>query len=55
SKEDLASIEQPATSLSLLLKHTIDLEEIRNMLVERVQKRIMQRFPKILAREMNHG
>ncbi|AFS27409.1 biotin--[acetyl-CoA-carboxylase] ligase [Chlamydia psittaci] len=55
SKEDLASIEQPATSLSLLLKHTIDLEEIRNMLVERVQKRITQRFPKILAREMNHG
>ncbi|QXE26757.1 biotin--[acetyl-CoA-carboxylase] ligase [Chlamydia buteonis] len=55
SKEDLASIEQPATSLSILLKHTIDLKEIRNKLVEHVQKCILQRFPKILAREMNRG
>lgn len=55
SQEDLASIEQPATSLSILLQHPIDLEEIRHQLVEHVRKCILQRFSKILARKMNHG
>ncbi|BAE80885.1 biotin synthetase [Chlamydia felis Fe/C-56] len=54
TKEELNSIDQPATSLSILLNHTIDLEEIRDKLIEHVKQGILQKFPKILAREMNH-
>ncbi|MEF9519669.1 biotin--[acetyl-CoA-carboxylase] ligase [Chlamydia crocodili] len=53
-KEELTSIDQPATSLSILLNRTVDLEEIREKLIEHVKKSILQRFSKILAREIDH-
>lgn len=54
TKEELSSIDQPATSLAILLNHTVDLREIREKLVEYVRKSILQKFSKILARETDH-
>ncbi|AAP05641.1 biotin--[acetyl-CoA-carboxylase] ligase [Chlamydia caviae] len=54
TKEELFSIDQPATSLAILLNHTVDLREIREKLVEYVRKSILQKFSKILARETDH-
>ncbi|QVE49427.1 biotin--[acetyl-CoA-carboxylase] ligase [Chlamydia crocodili] len=53
-KEELASIDQPATSLSILLNHTVDLGEVREKLIEHAKKSILRRFSKILAREIDH-
>ncbi|WP_348663267.1 biotin--[acetyl-CoA-carboxylase] ligase [Chlamydia vaughanii] len=51
TKEELANVNQPATSLSILLNHDVDLEEIKNALVSRAEKIISQTFSKTLATE----
>ncbi|VVT43123.1 Bifunctional ligase/repressor BirA [Chlamydia avium] len=51
TSEDLSIIQQPATSLAMLLNHTIDLEEVRDILAYHAQTIISQSFPHTLARE----
>ncbi|WP_284441500.1 biotin--[acetyl-CoA-carboxylase] ligase [Chlamydia gallinacea] len=53
--EDLISIQQPATSLAILLQHSIDLKQVKDTLAYHAQTIISSAFPYTLAREAYSG